>query len=851
MKSTITLYYKSLVNAEKNFVLDNGTSTSTIETYLATLTKETIADFQYIKHKLSLSIKINKDQTNLEMVDSKDLNYCKIQNGNEKNYYYFIINKKWTAKDTIELVLTMDTLNTFRFNVDYVVNKRTLVKRMHKDRFNRIISSLDKDVTVLSLHSDALTGETLVAERIQFVALHSDPSIYYFYNVTFKLEVISETPYAKICHLTLENLQKDLLDFLTYHETNSNLYITEMLFKNEHYYYFNNAYIIDFNKIYKPVVKIDFKSEDIMSPVYKVAEQDLREKNKPLIEWSLLYKNSSNQASAPVDCFLLADTPSTITIVQPSTDGILNSSNVPNGKWLIFYYTYPDGGLTFKYGSNTYTLSQYNVYGEEGVYIVAITNDNGTLKMRIGTFRDGYYLTYGQWQEVYSGSSIKILNAIQQVHAYQRDTLFNGADANEVRDVINIYSKPEFATTTIQLGSVIVNAVIEGKSTIDKTLSENIKLINLPYCPTPYEIDINGKYTFATCWLYNSTDHKMKLVDFNRRFVNNIQTAIENPINIFRVDYVVNPTENRKIKDTKLYHSDYYRPKFVYDSFSKIFPLEQIDYNGTLAQYDSRYIDEVLPFDFDFVMSRNIVSKFLFKFKFVYSHSSEDYPNVLAVARNNEEVLYSSQYLDYLRTGYNFDLKAKERQETASATGIGLSVLGLVATGVIGAVTGNPIAIGGAVASGISLANSLVNLSKTTAQNEDNIQRKLAETQRQAISVLNADDYDLLYEYTNNIPKLCLYTISSNMEKVLDDLFYYVGYIVNEQMIPNVYSRYWFNFVQASLIINDSANLTTEIEDDIKEKFELGVTFLHYHNAFDFAQVKENWEISLVPNIGG
>ena len=851
MKSTITLYYKSLVNAEKNFVLDNGTSTSTIETYLATLTKETIVDFQYIKHKLSLSIKINKDQTNLEMVDSKDLNYCKIQNGSEKIYYYFIINKKWTGKDTIELVLTMDTLNTFRFNVDYVINKKTLVKRMHKDRFNRILSSLDKDVYVLSAYSEALTGETLVADKIGFMYGYgdSDTTIHYFYNVTFKLEFVSGG-IVPIYHLTLENLENDLLNFLTYNETNQNLSLVEMRFEDK-LYIIGDSKIIEFNKIYKPVVNIDFKSEDIMSPVYKVTEQDLAEKDKPLIEWSLLYKNSSNQASAPVDCFLLADTPSTITIVQPSTDGVLNSSNVPNGKWLLFYLTYPDGALTFQYGSNTYTLEPYNVYGENGVYIVAITNDNGTIKMNIGVFRDGYYLTYGQWQEVYSGSSIKILNAIQQVHAYQRDALFNGRNSEEVQDAIYTYSKSEFATTIIQLGAVIVDAVIEGKSSIDKSLSENIKLINTPYCPTPYEIDINGKYTFAPCWLYNSSDHKMKLIDFNRRFKNNIKTAVENPINIFRVDYVINPTENRKIKDTKLYHSDYYRPKFVYDSFSKIFPLEQIDYFKTLEQYDIRYFNEVLPFDFDFVMSRNIVSKFLFKFKFVYSHSSEDYPNVLAVARNNEEVLYSSQYLDYLRTGYNFDLKAKERQETASATGIGLSVLGLVATGVIGAVTGNPIAVGGAVASGISLANSLVNLSKTTAQNEDNLQRKLAETQRQAVSVLNADDYDLLYEYTNNIPKLCLYTISSNMEKVLDDLFYYVGYIVNEQMIPNVYSRYWFNFVQASLVINDSANLTTEIEDDLKEKFELGVTFLHYHSAFDFAQIKENWEISLIPNIGG
>ena len=49
----------------------------------------------------------------------------------------------------------------------------------------------------------------------------------------------------------------------------------------------------------------------------------------------------------------------------------------------------------------------------------------------------------------------------------------------------------------------------------------------------------------------------------------------------------------------------------------------------------------------------------------VNNYSLEDYDNIVAVARNNEEVLYSSQYLNYVRTGYNYDVKAKQRQEEA------------------------------------------------------------------------------------------------------------------------------------------------------------------------------------------
>ena len=338
----------------------------------------------------------------------------------------------------------------------------------------------------------------------------------------------------------------------------------------------------------------------------------------------------------------------------------------------------------------------------------------------------------------------------------------------------------------------------------------------------------------------------MKLTDFTKRFTNIIETNESNiiyplfkRINTYGTD--ITTDLNRTFIDPKLYHSDYYRNKFVYDSFSKVFALEQI--SETESSYD-------LYFSFEFVMSRNIVSKFLFKFnQFVYDHSTEDYENILPVARNNEEVLYSSQYLDYLRSGYNYDLKAKERQQEASGIGIGLNVAGLVASALAGAVTGNPIAIGGAIASGIGLASQLVSYAKNTAQNEENIQRKLQETQMQSIAVQNADDYDLLYAYTQNKAKLVTYWVSPRMQDVLNDLFFYCGYVVNEQGIPNISSRRSFNFLQATLEISKTNNLTNDIIQDIKEKFENGVTFLHYSfNKFDFAQDKENIELSVLPS---
>lgn len=732
MKSTITLFYKSLVNKEKNFVLDDGNGNSRLEQYLSTLQKSVINDFQYIKIQLSLSIKIDMNQTNLEMIDSKDLNYVKIQNGTERPYYYFVVSKTWRSKETIELVLAMDTLNCFKFNSDYSINKRTIVKRMHKSRF-------------------------------------------------------------------------------------------------ENYKYWDSV-----NEKYILKRKIDLKSEEISAPSYKTFDETLYEKSgTSSVDWALYYKNRNDQDDAPVDCYLIPS--DELHIYHQQNAGEFDTGNVPNNKYLIFWPTFNDG-ITFNIDGVYYTPE--TVVSGGGIptrtdSALAIFNDNGTIKV--------YWATKSNISSVLnwtliatSPTTLEVINSPASVYSYESDHIPSTTDwANMVLGNIT-------ANHTTSMGA-LTEATIIGKNSIDKTLSTNIKIINIPYSPTPFD-NTGNIYTFDSCWNYNTSDKNIRLIDFNKKFKNEITSQADDILEKFFVSVessTLNGTASREIKDSKLFHSDFYRPKFVYDSFSKIFALEQI-------QLPNDYV-RGSKFKFDFVMSRNIVSKFLFEFKYTYNHPTEDYENVVAIGRNNEEVLYNSAYINYIRTGYNYDLKSKERQQQASGLGIGLNLASLIASATAGALTGNPIAITTAIASGFGLVSQLVNYAKTTSQAEENIQRKLQETQMQSVAVLNADDYDLLYEYTLNKAKLCYYEVSPNMQNILDDLFYYGGYLVNEQMIPNISSRYWFNYVQATLILNDSSNLTSEIEDDIKEKFEQGVTFLHYkHSMFDFNQEMENLETFLI-----
>lgn len=832
MTSAITLYYKSLVNKDKNFVLDDGAGVRTIETYLATLTSSTITDFQYIKHRLTLSIKINMNQTNLDMVDSNDLNYVKIQNGKDRPYYYFVISKNWRAINTIELVLSMDTINTFTFNEDYIVDKKSLTKRMHKDR----------------LYKQAVVKIPVFNSDIQ-------PSIIYDFNETYLYTIIilddttgrlyrfknvpAKWTQEGITNLVLNLWLNEEATLLYLNNINSNRYrFYRIIYEANTYTYTLNPTL---RGIYFSITsytgnyirKIDLKSEDISAPVYKDKDSIVQEKD--LMNWALYYKSRTTDENSPIDCFLVTE--EAISVIAPSSGNMIDVSSIPSGKIILITSTY-QGNLSFKInGSQTYTIKrtrEQETYETYDVYdAIGLENNNGQLRVHKYRFIKDLADTLIEKKndKVFNNATCEFLGS---------QTTISGYEATSVTNYKNSFPNANFtftfsATTTIQLNT---------KDSINKTLAENLKIINIPYCPSNFSIDANNVITISPEWTFDATSKFLRLTDLNTKFKNLVESNTESFINQYRVNLNVNLTDSRKILDSKLFHSDYYRPKFVYDSFTKIFPLEQIDYYNSAQK--EMISGNIIFFKFEFVMSRNIVSKFLFKFDFEYIHSNEDYPNIVAVSRNNEEALYNSQYLNYIRTGYNYDLKSKERQEVATGVGIGLSVAGLVATGIIGSATGNPLALGGAIASGIGLATSLVNYAKTTAQNEENIQRKLVETQRQSISVLNADDYDLLYEYSSNKAKLCTYKVSSNMEKILDDLFYYAGYNINEQMIPNINSRYWFNFVQASLIINESSNLTSEVEDDIKEKFEQGITFLHYHNQFDFDQEKENWETSIL-----
>ena len=126
MTSKLT-FYQCEITPEKNCVVDD------LVGYLSSLTPLVVENFQYIKLDLDLYIKVNSSQVN---VPKFNYNYVAVKNEDvNKVYYYFIIGSpQWISQNTIQLQLSLDTLNTFRNDLTWT--NKTNITRQHKDRFN-------------------------------------------------------------------------------------------------------------------------------------------------------------------------------------------------------------------------------------------------------------------------------------------------------------------------------------------------------------------------------------------------------------------------------------------------------------------------------------------------------------------------------------------------------------------------------------------------------------------------------------------------------------------------------------------------------------------------------------------
>ena len=763
--------YQTVLTPARNALVDD------LDQYLSwsTLTYSNDA-FQYIKLGLDLTIKINNAQNK---ISGHSLgNYVRIEQDN-KVWYYFIMNTDWKSANTIELKLSIDSINTFRNDLTW--SDKTSIQREHEDRFYK------------------QEGTNVLIRRI-------DPE--------------SE----KI------NSEKILMDSFPIYQTNKNF----------------DWYLI-------------YKTRDDLSP-----------------------SNPNN----PIYCYCIASQPLVISKTGGGASRTLTTADLPKGQ---YNYVLADDNPGYQLVVNWryYDSHSDSILPPETKYIDITLSTNTTIvyKSYEAVATPGHSATV-----VRGGAAvlkdIKFVNTGDEISVVlycdpNAPLTDNRVDIGEFSKNTNIFSQPakyitinelnftrittdgnippEYAQTLIPdksfygIGDQITRSTI-AFSSIDKTDSKIIKIIKLPYAPCNITYS-NGVYTFPSEWTYDTGYMKLNDASLSTEFENDIGRVYFPELFLTET---AQPTQLKNFdRESKLYHSDFYNFKLVYDSFVREIALERIDTSefskATTWDMASTFIS------LKFKPTNTINSKFAFKIDystwdeahyFAQYNQSFDYEDYLLISRNNEETIFSNDYLNYIRTGYNYDKKAKEQQTNQNYLLAGVQLAAGVASFAASSITG-----GISAAAGISLVSGAITTLSSAAynksQSENSMQSKLANLAAQSTAVMGSDDVDLLSYYNGNRLEIKKYDTISQQKEALYKLFFYCGYSHNVMAKPNIRSRYWFNFIQCKPVFNEEgATPYNDYLDDIKSRYEAGITVYHHHYdniRWDWEQKFENWEVNFLP----
>lgn len=615
---------------------------------------------------------------------------------------------------------------------------------------------------------------------------------------------------------------------------------------------------------------IDMYSENIKPVLFKTDESDLyQEENNEYVQgsWYLIYRSHTSDKDAPIDILLCGD--SEISVDVSSAGGFSGNFNYSNDRdagydpGYVIYGNENNVGATFtfqhwisrkEYVMRTLTITATNqciVWLHKRIYFGTI-NTSG--------FTPTSYFIYTSIANK-SFTEAELTGVRQMRQDLPNSVLITNASINNLTTTMveNMHINSKIANYVGERGT------IQPISFVDRTDPLLLKIIKLPYRPLYLDFDANGVLTrIPNGWAYEGTladfPHMLKYVSDNTTnalshelFLYGENSNYESPYEI--LEYETQSDRGHLIArnskyETKLLHSDFFLQKFVYDSFDFPFRAEFMETDGG-AQTLSAI----------FSVSLTMSSKFMFQFPLTTFNSglkldTQDYSGMLYIVRNNELPIYNSAYLNYIRTGYNYDIKTRNRQLRSSIIGGTLSIAGAIGSFATAGITG-----GLSIPVGVSLlttaTGSFYNAISQTAQHDQNIAERLRNAEMQGLSVAGSDDVDLMSIYTNdNKAKLVKYEVSEKMKKALFDLFYYCGYVAGYQGTPDETSRKVFNFVQADIIFQTlNRNIPQPLLEDYKEKYHNGITILHYYTligennlavrGWDFEQQYENWETTL------
>lgn len=757
-----------------------------LESYLADCDKTTYGDFQYIKHDLNIVVKIPMSQ---EFVDEFPFNYAAIKNSDsDDTFYYYVMNVSWVAQNTIALTLGMDTVNTFgqtgSLGNPANFTDETHIYRQHGDRF---YDTGQRDQA----------GGKLLRRRIDREAEGFDVPK----------------------QLTSSTIQRDA----------------------------------------------EFGSD----------------------KWALMFKTGIEggiDVEGPLDVFLVPEEPYAVRVAGNTGSVIWNvaafevgvyyymvGSENPGAQFIATdsagtsrSYTVPSNGYIV-INAQPGTYDTYNMY-----FSVLVMKDDGDKAVQDGTWWTSYKTI-----EFLSGSKLRYgTSGPTSTSPFTKITyLKTSAILSTYGAYVSI--SPNVATSTLKT-----------LKEVDHYDSKIVKIINLPYCPLDITRAPDGTYAVPEGWEISEGYLK-----WGKNLLPNLTR--ENATNFTRnlVDYWYPSAKQSKetARESKLFHSEFFTWTAVYDSFAKEIALERFD----LSETDPGRITV------DFKQTNTLGNNALFKFNFddfAPYETVENYEQYMLVDRNNEEPIFTSDYVNYLRSGYQYDVAANKiaanralteaiTSTVGAAVNVGTTVYNkwqpateknlwqrITKDGTPGRqYTNNPDVVkkGGnwqsvsskttpagfhgaeglvfqnTVNSALNATSSWMNYSNLLKEQKLQMSARLADLQMRSVSVSGSGTIDLLEEYNGNALNVMIYEPRLTIKRRLYEFFDYFGYNHDYYEVPNISSRYWYNYLQCSpMLAEEGFGKYKEVWlEDLKARYEVGVVVFHERNGeWNFKRRWENWE---------
>lgn len=159
--------------------------------------------------------------------------------------------------------------------------------------------------------------------------------------------------------------------------------------------------------------------------------------------------------------------------------------------------------------------------------------------------------------------------------------------------------------------------------------------------------------------------------------------------------------------------------------------------------------------------------------------------------------------------------------------------------------TGASMGVGGLVAlQGIQAINTAVSTFSTIESRNKQYQYDLAKRAYPSAVPEGGSSIDLM---DNHMYLVAQVPEPEVIEKIAN-FFRFMGYAHPVQEVPDFTSRTRYNFVQCAPVFLEPVNVIhPEYEEDIKQRFNQGVTVFHwFQGAVDIEQEFENWEVSII-----